>query len=226
MAESTIPQAEHDRTVSHLNKDHAEDLSLYLRHYNKVPTQDAADAEILSLDLECMIVRAGPSRTIHKIAYNPPLRNWADRRAVLVDMSRAARAANTADLIRWPALAPDLLAGATVGLLFAAVAAAQLGYLAPGTALWSNPLLASFPGGPAALARISMWVGWPVLAIHVVEVVVLATRLPRYGMSAFSYAGIFWSASVFFEGVGAFNRFNKMVKELNLEAKGKGGKSN
>ncbi|TLD25304.1 hypothetical protein PspLS_05990 [Pyricularia sp. CBS 133598] len=239
---ASIPQSEHDRTVAHVNKDHAEDLSLYLRHFNSVSIQDAADAELLSLDLERMLIRAGPSRQLHKVSYSPPLINWADRRAVLVEMSRSAREASSggagrlpdpdlsnadpASLIRGPALVPDLVVDGTVIFFIASAAACHLGYLEPGTRLWSNPLLAMFPGGPGNFARIIKTIAGPIVALHAAEAAFLVTRLRKYRVPLLSSAGLFWTFSIFIEGVFGFMRFNKMIKEKTLEAAEKAGKKN
>lgn len=238
---ASIPQSEHNRTVAHVNKDHAEDLSLYLRHFNGVSIQDSADAELLSLNLDRMLIRAGPSRALHKVSYSPPLTDWADRRSVLVEMSRSARDASSsggrlpdpdlshadpASLIRGPRLVPDVMVDGVVVFLVASATACHLGYIEPGTSLWSNPLLAMFPGGPGKFARIMTTFVWPFAAIHVAEAAFMVTRLRKYGLPLLSSAGLFWTFSILVEGVLGWTRFNKMIKEMRLEAAGKAGKKN
>ncbi|TLS25421.1 hypothetical protein PpBr36_07213 [Pyricularia pennisetigena] len=238
---ASIPQSEHDRTVAHVNKDHAEDLSLYLRHFNGLSIKDAADAELVSLDLDRMLIRAGPSRALHKVSYSPPLTDWADRRAVLVDMSRTARDASSggapppdpdlshadpASLIRAPTLVPDAPVYGLVIFLFASAAACHLGYVEPGTSLWSSPLLAAFPAGPAGFVRTIRAVVGLILAVHLAEVAFMVTRLRKYRMPLLSSAGLFWTFSILIDGVFGFMRFNKMIKEKRLEAASKAGKKN
>ncbi|TLD10718.1 hypothetical protein PgNI_05787 [Pyricularia grisea] len=242
---ASIPRSEHDRTVAHVNKDHAEDLSLYLRHFNGSSIQDAADAELVSMDLERMLIRAGPSRALHKVSYSPPLTNWADRRAVLVEMSRSARDASSsggsssssshlpdpdlshadpASLIRRPALVPDMVVDGLIIFFVASAAVCHLGYIEPGTSLWSNPLLALFPGGPGNFARIMKTYVPPAAGLHVAEAAFMVTRLRKYGIPLLSSAGLFWTFSVLIEGVFGFMRFNKMIKDKRIEAAGKAGK--
>lgn len=80
------------RTITHMNKDHSEDMSAILRHYSGLTEAQAAGAEMLDLDLVHMTIRAASSG-IHSVAVVPPMADWSDRRTRLVDMTVEARTA-------------------------------------------------------------------------------------------------------------------------------------
>lgn len=83
------------RTIAHMNADHRADLSAILRRYAGLSEADAADPELLDLDLATLTVRcagAGAGAT-HVVPVVPPMATWADRRARLVDMTTEARRA-------------------------------------------------------------------------------------------------------------------------------------
>ncbi|EJT71140.1 hypothetical protein GGTG_10400 [Gaeumannomyces tritici R3-111a-1] len=232
---ASIPHAEHERTVAHMNKDHASDLSLYLRHFNGVPEPDAAGARLVSLDLRRMTIAAGPAGTTHHVRLRPALSSWDDRRAVLIDMAWVARAALTApdlvpDLsaagssrssssaIRWPALVPDLLIAGAVGFYFASCALVYSGHLAPGSVAWDAVVASRFPGGPETFVWLVKLIAIPVILIHVVEAAVMyRSRLRRHGIAVVSLPGLFWLGWAFFEGLAAFRRFDRMVLQKKRE---------
>lgn len=86
------------RTITHMNKDHAGDLSAILRHRaGLTEAQAAANPELLDLDLATMAIRtSGDSQTtetVHTVAIDPPMTHWNDRRARLVAMTLEARKA-------------------------------------------------------------------------------------------------------------------------------------
>ncbi|KAL8366701.1 hypothetical protein RB595_010520 [Gaeumannomyces hyphopodioides] len=229
---TSIPHAEHERTVAHMNKDHASDLSLYLRHFNGVPEPDTAGARLVSLDLRRMTITAGPgaATTTHHVRLRPALSSWDDRRAVLIDMAWVARAALTApDLVpdlsaagsaavRWPALFPDLLTAGAVSFYYASYALVYSGHFGPGSVAWGAVAASRFPGGPEMFVWLVKLIAVPVILIHVVEAAVMyRSRLRRHGIAAASLPGLFWLGWTFFEGFPAFRRFDRMVLQKKRE---------
>lgn len=234
---ATIPHAEHERTVAHMNNDHASDVSLYLRHFNGVPEPDAANARLVSLDLRRMTITAGPTAKTHHVRLRPALKSWDERRVVLIDMAWTARAAlaapdlvpdlggRDADAVRWPALFPDLLVAGAVGFYFLSCALAYSGHLEPGTVAWNAVTASRFPGGPEVFVWLVKLIAVPVVLIHVVESTVMyRSRLRKHRIAAGSFAGLFWLFWTFLEGLSAFRRFDRMVLQkkreiLEMEAK-------
>ncbi|KAG8160227.1 hypothetical protein KVR01_009763 [Diaporthe batatas] len=87
----SINPATKKRTIAHMNKDHAEDMSAILRHYSHLSAAEAEGAEMLDLDLTSMSIRSASGT--HAVAITPPMDSWDDRRAKLVAMTTDARKA-------------------------------------------------------------------------------------------------------------------------------------
>jgi len=105
------------RVLAHMNSDHKSDLSLYLRHYAGLSAADAADAEMLDVDLGSMKIRCVSGTHVVPIA--PPMQSWSDRREKLAGMALAARAALGPVAYRRPEFWWEWGTGAAVSLYFA-----------------------------------------------------------------------------------------------------------
>jgi hypothetical protein len=80
------------RIIKHLNNDHAESLSLYLRHYSRLSARAARGAIMTDISLSAMTFQTADGNT-HIILLRPPMSSFAEARTRTVDMDRAARSA-------------------------------------------------------------------------------------------------------------------------------------
>ncbi|KXX82300.1 hypothetical protein MMYC01_201973 [Madurella mycetomatis] len=216
-----------------MNKDHRSNMRLILQHYGSVPTipssytftgQDPkADPIMTDIDLSSFTVRlpasASPSAS-YAVPFDPPLASWDERRARLVEMTRAARDALPVVVDEY--MAPRVPYDATIfGLVlqyFALVGLLRAGLLGPGTALGGLVDASPFPGGRAGLVWLVDAILLPVLAIHVAETWWLErSRLSKFGVRRWGKVWWLWMGSVFIEGAMAFKRFDIVVERLGRE---------
>jgi putative heme iron utilization protein len=93
MADQTSKDAAmKERIIKHMNNDHADSLSLYLQHYNKLSASSARGARMTDISLSAMTFQTTDGKT-HTIPLNPPMTSFADARTRSVDMDREARSA-------------------------------------------------------------------------------------------------------------------------------------
>lgn len=87
-------------------------------------------------------------------------------------------------------------------------------------------ILSWFPGGPTIFLGIVNTIAIPVIAIHLTELYFMdKRRLVKYNVKRGSGVWWKWMASCLIEGVGSFQRIDKMIKkqEKEKESKGQGG---
>ncbi|KAI0484506.1 hypothetical protein GGR56DRAFT_27754 [Xylariaceae sp. FL0804] len=223
-----LDEAQKARLMAHMNKDHAAELSQYLRAFNGLSARAAARAQLVDLTLDSLTIRCG-SGTTHTVAVSPPMASAADARARLVDMAqRAQRALGIGDVQVRAWTPPQRRGGGAVsfaGVAFYFVCAAAVFGFGLGTgsgggfggdgdgnggwldAVW-RPL-----GGAQGFRWLVKAMFVPVLAIHVAEAVLFArTRLARHGAVMDDGVWWLWVASTFFEGYPSFKRFDAMVE--------------
>lgn len=213
--------AARDRVITHMNKDHAPELSRYLRHYASLPSRAASGPVLTGLTLENMTIRTADGKS-HVVRLDPPMRSYADSRRRAVEMDAAAREGLGLGDVEVDEYAPPR----GLDLFIGAFAVSYLGcYLAlpwqvPGSALrsfWD----AVVPGGAAMQEWAVRKIFLPLLGIHLAEIVLLdRTRLAKYGVERGSGVWWKWAASCLLEGFPSFGRFDRMVREKR-EAMGK-----
>jgi hypothetical protein len=206
--------------MTHMNADHAYSLELYARHYNRLPIPQARTATLIDLSLSHLILSASHSRLLTPL--NPPLNSLKESRARLVDMhNTCATALGVSDLGIVEVYIPPnalyqflaLLGVASVLLTFPFRAA-----LHPDSGSWLSWYW-SLGGVVPAVARLAYAVAplvWVLtFGIHAVEVVwFVRTRLRRFSVVPYTRVWWCWVVDCFFEGFGAFRRFDALVGEL------------
>lgn len=229
MAAEQPDRASRARLITHMNADHATDLSLYLRHYLGLSESDAAGAVLLDADLDALTIRSNSGT--HAVKYDPPLESWGQRRERLTQMSARARAAvevsssspadggDRAFVLKQytPPRGFDIVVFFGVAVYFASAAAVFGGMVEPGMRAWVV-LDAVFPGGAGAFRWLVRTIFVPVLALHVVESVWMAwSRMGPLGVPRGNRVWWLWVSSVFFEGVCAYRRLDGLVARLKAE---------
>ncbi|KAL2157751.1 hypothetical protein VTH06DRAFT_5019 [Thermothelomyces fergusii] len=229
-----------------MNADHRADMRHILMHYGADPpvppsyfTDGGADPLMLDIDLDRFTVRLPATDGVHAVAFDPPLRSWADRRERLVAMTRAAREAATppssssssspgdgaavvvVDEYMAPRVPWDLAVFVAVLVYYASLALVRAGLAGPGGggAAAERALdAARFPGGAAGFRWLVDALALPVLGIHLAETWWLErSRLRRFGVRRGSRVWWLWVGSVFIEGAMAFRRFDIVVERLRRE---------
>ncbi|KAK7980525.1 hypothetical protein PG990_003379 [Apiospora arundinis] len=207
------------RIISHMNADHTADLEHYLRAFNGLSASAAAKAQLVDMSTDKMVVKTPASgETLHTVTIDPPMANLSESRARLVDMSRdALQRLGLSDIVVDRYLPPagfDCVVFFGVAFYFFCAATVSLVDRGAGTPIW-DALDAAIPpalGGVAAYVWLVKAIFVPVLAIHVTESWWMAkTRMEKHRVPAFSAVWCAWVASVFFEGIPAFRRVDRLV---------------
>lgn len=80
-----------DRIIRHMNADHQDSLSFYLRYYTKAKPSEAATAQLVDINTAAMTITRvtepnGPPRPV-VVAIDPPMKSLSEARERLVAMS-------------------------------------------------------------------------------------------------------------------------------------------
>lgn len=210
------------RTLSHMNKDHGDDMVAILRHFNGLTDAQAAGATMEDLDLATMRLRSASG--LHAVLVTPPMSHWSERRARLVEMTVAARealglgaAAETAHASAAPVrfYAPEgwgILSFAGVMWYFISAAVVFTGNMTPGSAFWRVLEAVHFPIDPVMYRWLVKIILVPMLLIHIAEAVYMAkSRLAPKGVLVGSSMWWLWVACTFFEGAPCWKKWDRRV---------------
>jgi hypothetical protein len=202
-----------------MNKDHAGELSLYLRAFNGVPASAASAPRIVDMSLDGMEIQSASGA--HTVAIRPPLANWGASRVKLVEMAgEALRKLGLSDIkidVFSPPAGLDLVP--FLGILLYFFCAATRAFVQPGTAAW-DALDDVFPGGADGYRWLIKAMFVPVVAIHVTEAWWMSTtRLAKHRVEG-AWVWWLWNAAVFFEGYTAFRRFDGLVAKEKARKEG------
>jgi hypothetical protein len=205
------------RIITHMNADHADSLSHYLRHHCSLSGPAASSPHLLDISLTSMTIRAA-SGTSHTIPLSPPLSSWSEARQRLVVMDADARKALGIPPVRplvekWtPPRAPGhLVVLALVSVYAVGEMARRAGFVVPGSAAWEI-LQKTFPGGVGRWTWLQQKIFLPLVVIHAIETVVMVYRLKRANVPATSGVWWMWIASTAAEGVGSHQRFGALSR--------------
>lgn len=209
-----------ERIINHMNGDHADSLSYYLRHYAKLSERAARGATITDLSLSSMDFQTADGRT-HIIPINPPMKTWADARTRTVDMDRESRAALGISHLRiteyLPPRSPLHISVFSICLCTYVILATKH-KMVKGTWVYDT-VLPFFPGGPESFLWLANKVALPMVALHLGEAFWLdRSRLRKYGVAMGTGLWFKWIGSCFIEGFGCFQRFDGAVKRKEVEA--------
>ncbi len=237
------------RTLAHMNNDHRVDMRHIIQHFGALPTAPPsslppanapaadpdADPLLLDITLTSLTLRLPRTKTTHVVAFNPPLANWDERRARLVEMTHAARAALGVDGVEGkvvvaeympPRVPYDLGVFLAVLFYYFTFALVRLGLFDPlneGAAavlVQKAVEMSRFPGGVDGFVWLVNTIFLPVLGIHLFETWLLERRkLSKFGVRRGSKVWWMWIGSVFIEGAMAFKRFDIVVERLQTEGR-------
>ncbi|KAK0651666.1 hypothetical protein B0T16DRAFT_489642 [Cercophora newfieldiana] len=227
-----IPPAQKARTISHMNKDHRTDLAHILQHYNRLSAKHVSDPEPLMVDIDLHSITVTVGDETHLVEFKPPLATWDERRPRLVEMTMKAREAlgvvtegggdhggeHPVVVSEYrPPKGKDWFAFVGVCAYYASCAAVKFGAVEKGSVVW-EVLEGVFPGGAGGFRWLVETIFLLVVGIHVTEMWWFdRTR----GGKLKRGSGVWWAwmGSVFIEGVGAFWRFDGVVRRLKKAGK-------
>jgi hypothetical protein len=242
MATSSIEPAAKQRLIQHMNKDHKADLTLYLRQFAGLSSEDARNPLLEDVDINNLSIRTDSGT--YAVPFTPPLQDWSQRRERLIEMTRAAQnalgetpAGNTRShdssrtgvgngaststnpngivITRYTYSRPqDIIP--TIGLAFYTVSlwAVRTNRLVPGSWAWTTLESVRFPGGPEMFVYLVQMLSFIPYAIHVAEAVYMDwSRLSRFGVRRGTAVWWKWIANALFEGYPGFQRFDLLVAE-------------
>ena len=226
------------RIITHMNADHAFSLSLFARYYCKLPVQQSYTAKLTDVELTHLIISTTSTFTNYTtnrttarnyIPLTPPLSSFSDARERMVAMHNEALAGlDLSDVIVTEYRPPKtplhvFIFAICLGTWISFCYRPNLLPTAPITpiyAFWSLggswPALASFMHYIQPLPITAM------IVIHTAEAVHLArTRLRKHRVPTGSRLWWSWVISSFIEGLGAFQRFDAIVRSREEEKKHK-----
>lgn len=198
------------RIISHMNKEHARELSHYLRHYANASPSAASSPEMRDVDLQGMRIRAQGKD--YSVPFSPPLASWAEVRDRIIEMDTIAREGLGISDVYITEFTPPRGMGAAIfaSIVFYFICAAALPWVVPGTQLWEL-LKVCFPGGPTWFRGVVKAIFFPVVGIHIVECYYFNKRLHKHGIDQFTGLWWAWQLGCFLEGFPSFKRIDAMV---------------
>jgi len=196
------------RIISHMNSSHADSLSAYLQHYNRVPLPAASNPSMVDISLSSMTIRDANLKT-HTVRFSPPMASLADARVRTVAMDTEARRALGVRITSYqaPRRPLHLLVFGLCAMSFVLDLTYQ--YIVPGTFVYDVLVVPWYPGGPEWFFWTTRMQTLPKILIHLTETFLLdRTRLSRYGVKRWSGLWWKWALSCFIEGFGTFQRID------------------
>ena len=211
-------EAMQTRILNHMNADHQNSLVLYSRYYSKLPLSHAKTSKLDSLNLEHMIIESSFGRCL--VPFSPPLESYSDARERVVAMHQECLRGLDVDEVvidRYSLPSGPLqctLAFLTTWTFATFPFRAQLSPESGSLLSWAWSIGGLFPG----LARLAYLTAPYVLVfmvvVHGAEAAHMARgRLRRHSVEAFSGVWWAWVVDTFFEGFGAYQRFDGMVEK-------------
>ncbi|PKX89531.1 DUF2470 domain-containing protein [Aspergillus novofumigatus IBT 16806] len=178
--------------IKHMNTNHADTLSLYLRAYCGVSAHFAHPAVLQDISLSDLLISAKGTR--YSVPINPPMTSFSEARARVVAMHK------------------DSLQ--RLGLSDITIADNFL----PGSVFYETVGLDRYPVLTRFCYDVAPVVVGLLLGVHLVEATLLAVkRLRPHGVRVASGLWVAWIVSNFVEGFPVWRRFDEMVREERMK---------
>jgi hypothetical protein len=233
------------RIIKHMNTEHAESLSLYLRYHSGLSAPAAANPKLTDMTYSSLTI-ASSNGASHDIPLEPPMTSWSDVRPRVIAMDSDARTAlglpplpsspshsqtpkpPSSSPVRVTVTAYDpptaplhIFMIALVAFFYSCYFLRRAGrILVPGTWYWEH-VMAHFPaGGAEGYAWLQERLAVPVVLLHGAETGVMVWRLAGHGVRVGTGLWWKWVGATFLEGAGAHQRFGGVLKR----GGGEGGK--
>jgi hypothetical protein len=226
---SPSPATTKTRIITHMNTDHANTLSLFAQHYNRLPPSAARSAHLADISPTHLTLTTSSPWPRLLIPLDPPLSaSLTDARTRFVAMHNECLAAlDLSDVeVKAYRLPNKRWQWAfALGVVAVYTTFPFRGALDPAGQGWAYSLWSGFGRVPwlGDLAYFAAPIVLPLtVMIHVVEAVYFARgRLRRHQVPRGGKVWWCWIGDVMLEGFGAFLRFDEVVAD-EVERKGKG----
>ncbi|KAH0363578.1 hypothetical protein KCU65_g7322, partial [Aureobasidium melanogenum] len=202
------------RIITHMNADHHDSVIRYLENYHHLPGYQAYKGKISDVSFEYIAFECAGMN--YRTPLDPPMSSFREARERLVQMDKECiEALDRSDITIKEFIAPTGL----YLVLFVIVSTTLVAFrtrtnFEPGTFISAVV--------PKSFARFCwtiqplIWYG--MLVIHGAETWNMARgRLRKHNVNIRSRVWWLWIATTFIEGVGAYNRFDKMVQKKRAE---------
>ena len=210
------------RIITHMNNDHQDSLIRYLEHYSHLSSFSVRHASLTDISFSSLHIHTPPSfpfltsGSSHTIPITPKLESWADARPRVVAMDQEATVGLRRNPITVKKYAPPH-GWMTVVMLACALTFICFSYggnFLPGSFFYETFYLSAVP----RFARLCHVIQVPLMAIMLVlhsgeAWWMLRTRLRTHTVPTGSRLWWTWMGSVFVEGMGAFVRFDALIRE-------------
>lgn len=215
-SQSDKDAAAHTRIIEHMNKDHQDSLIKYLQYYHHLSSFTSRKAYLSEIDFSSLTILLYPdSEKRYKVPISPPMTSWSDARPRVVEMDGKATAGLGKSSVTVKKFTPPqgfmVVVWAAAFLTF--IAFSQRSNFRPGSwcYLWVLRYVPSFSN---FCWRIQPLVFYPMVLLHTVEMVYMErSRLQRHTVRVLGRVWWLWMFSTFVEGIGAYIRFDKVVRE-------------
>ncbi|MCJ1259325.1 hypothetical protein MMC24_007162 [Lignoscripta atroalba] len=213
-ASSSKDAAAKQRIINHMNADHQDSLIRYLEHFCLLSSFSARNATLTDVTLGSLTIETS-SGSKHVITIRPAMGSWSEVRERVVAMDAEAvaglhRSNVTVKKYKRPKgwMIAVFLASACTFVAFS-----MRSNFEPGSFLYDN-VLKGTPRFARFCHTIQPLLIYPMLALHASEAAQMGrSRLRKHTVPMFSKLWWKWILSTFVEGVGAFIRFDRIVKE-------------
>ena len=206
------------RISSHMNAQHQPSMRRYLEHYHNVSPFAARSPRLADMTTKSMTILAPYLLTdvTYEVPLSPPLANLSEARTRLVEMDQqAAKALGRAPETVSRYKAPNTPYQITVffAVLFGFFCFSSAANFRPGSWL-TTTILAPVPPFARLLYQYQPLALVAMIVLHAWEALVMArTRLQKFNVPVGGRVWWMWVLSTFFEGFGAFLRFEEVIEE-------------
>ncbi len=215
MAEPAAEEAaSKQRIINYMNNGHQDSLIRYLEHFCHLSSFSARHAQLVDVTFDCLTLKTSGG-TSFQIPIAPAMDSWADARSRVVAMDDEASASLKRSNITVKKYARPT---GFMAIVFTAVVSTLAVYskrsnFQAGSLPYDNVWVYT-PGFAQWSCKIQPVILYMMIIIHASEAVyMILGRLRKHTVPTFSKLWWKWALSTFFEGVGAFIRFDGIVKE-------------
>ncbi|KAI9847378.1 MAG: hypothetical protein M1837_002566 [Sclerophora amabilis] len=203
--------ATRERIMKHMNADHQDSLCRYLEFYCRLPSSLARHARLAEITFDHMILTSAGTRNI--IPFDPPLQSWSDVRPRVVKMDEDAMTGlGRSDITIREYKAPKGFHAVVFALVVLTVIlnSRRQNFL-PGSYLYDK-ILHHFPGTTEFLRMLQAPILFIIFVVHISEATWFdRSRLVKHNIPRLSRLWWTWIISNLVEGVGSFQRFDRLV---------------
>ncbi|KAI4139211.1 MAG: hypothetical protein LQ341_004308 [Variospora aurantia] len=234
MTQSKEDEAAKERIIKHMNSDHQgmaqnlysltkpdpllDSLVRYLEHYCHLSSFSARNAKLNNATLDSLSISTGQGK-VHLVPIRPPMAAWSEVRTRLAELdAQAVQGLGRSNITVKKYTRPTgFMALVCVSVLLTYTVFFKPSNLQPGSIIY-DVVLRHVAGFARFCYTIQPFVLYPTLAIHIAESIQMhRSRLRKHNVPTCSRLWWLWIGSTFMEGVGAFIRIDRIVKEEGMK---------